>query len=88
MLSLPVGNSSEAEGWGICVLSEGERYDNVERVDTRCIGRRREEKLGWVGVVKVAPERIESFESRVVEREIREERNGSDEEIARGGGMR
>lgn len=27
-------------------VSEGERYDNVEQVDTRCIGRRREEKKG------------------------------------------
>lgn len=48
---------------GEYVYSEGERYDNVERVDTRCIGRRREEKMkgGGGGVVKVGPERIESF---------------------------
>lgn len=42
------------------MYSEGERYDNVERVDTRCIGEERK-KWGAVGVVKVGPERIESF---------------------------
>lgn len=41
----------ETEGGqgGGYVCSEGERYDNVEQVDTRCIGRRREEKKGVQG---------------------------------------
>lgn len=62
------------------MYSEGERYDNVERVDTRCIGRRREEKMGGgaVGVVKVAPERIESFVESWRSAEQRGEEDGVD----------
>lgn len=44
------------------MCSEGEQYDNVKRGSTRdvSVGEERKKSRGW-GVMKVAPERIESF---------------------------
>lgn len=64
------------------MCSEGERYDNVERVDTRCIGRRREEKIAGVGGYEGCPRKNRKFR-RVVE--IRGEQRG-EEDAARGAG--
>lgn len=75
------------------MCSEGERYDNVEQVDTRCIGRPRGGKKGLAGArgrggggrgLKVARERIENPESGRGESAIEGTRKTTEMAKARG----